>query len=1233
MARKEFDFSPFKNGAQKMNLTKYKIAVSAVTLGLILTLTATGQTASSSELLDLPANQTLEREITGVETHRYKLDLKVDEFFQIRAEQKSVDVTLRLLDATGNVLATMDSPNGKEGFETLTFVPAKAGSFILEVINSDAKVEKGIYTIKREVSRTATTKDKRRVEVEGFFVEGMKSLNTDRKSSLKKLKEAVAGWKELADSDMEKLTAPWADFQTMNVTFNEAHTLVLQAQQMSAEGRNKSSLDILNNSKEKILEADSRYREAAVLANNIFTNYPEFVAKNPTLKTYPWLSKVTQVTIASFLSGYYQFLIEPQKQLQYALLAAELAKESRMIDTSNSGVKEEDKILTDVQALQHLASAMQENNNPEAIKFYEQALQAYRELKKTGSAYYDIKQDAQFVVIISQLYSYLCNETFVYCSQKTIEYSQQAIAIYETLKDKGTIVRLQIITSTAYYELYEIYKSLEFAEKALALAQSLENKELISQALFSKSALLTLLGKKEKAKELFRQGLDLRLSIPSYTKDIDSASIPPFEKRNRLRMEYIRLSGIANNYSQIEDYGQAINYYTESIKTAHLLEDKSHQASSLGNIGSAYRELKDWQNALTSYQKSLSLFTEIGDKRRQADKLVDISIVHLELKNPKEALPLLIEAQQIYSSLGMDDSGVTNILAKTWYALGNRRLGIFYNKKLVGWILNQQQKLKEFDRDTQQKFVSSFDKPIRRLADWLIEEGKFAEAEQVLRILKEEEYSNFVRRDANEIKTLNQRIELDDNEKKLIERYKLLADKVSEKGQMFYLLEQKSIRLGEKGLKLSEVSPEEEKEFQRLGGELKDARNAFQTFLDKELVKEIGEARKEKVEKQQADRQILGALGRGTVILYTVVGEDRYRVILTTPTVQVDGKYEIKASELNPKVYAFRDALKNPKIDPRPLGKELYDILIKPVEKDLKASGAKTLLWYLDGTLRYIPLAALSPDGKRYLVEDYQNVVLTSKTSGLQTQVSGQHSKVLGLGVSVAGTVDDPLAPQSKMPFPELPGTKRELFTIVSDEGARNEKGILPGKRFLDEKFTVENFQDSLRARKYNIVHLASHFYLGRKDTSSFLLVGNNQILPLSAIKGSSFITFGGVDLVTLSACNTAFADSSNGSEVDSLADIIQGQGGKSVLATLWSVADESTSLLMSEFYRLRKRNPRLTKIAALQMAQQEMIAGKLKAYDSKGKRRDTGEVAAEPSPDYSHPYYWSPFILIGNWR
>ena len=136
-------------------------------------------------------------------------------------------------------------------------------------------------------------------------------------------------------------------------------------------------------------------------------------------------------------------------------------------------------------------------------------------------------------------------------------------------------------------------------------------------------------------------------------------------------------------------------------------------------------------------------------------------------------------------------------------------------------------------------------------------------------------------------------------------------------------------------------------------------------FLDR-ITGEFSKAQQSDIRENRGLQRELKGWGAGMVALYTIVGEDRYRVILTTPNTQVDGKTEIRAAELNQKVLAFREAVQNPNVDPRPLAQELYNILIKPIEKQLEGAEAKTLVWSLDGTLRYLPLAALF-DGKQYL--------------------------------------------------------------------------------------------------------------------------------------------------------------------------------------------------------------------------------------------------------------------------
>ena len=542
----------------------------------------------------------------------------------------------------------------------------------------------------------------------------------------------------------------------------------------------------------------------------------------------------------------------------------------------------------------------------------------------------------------------------------------------------------------------------------------------------------------------------------------------------------------------------------------------------------------------------------------------------------------------------------------------------------------------------QKQYLKTIEDTYRTLADLLIEQGLFAQAKQVLQMLKEEEYLEFIRRDANEIKNLKNRVKLSKKEKELLARYSFFAARVTKFGKQFTKLDNK------KRKKLA-MSKDELKRYENLSDQLVDSNATFKLFLEKQLAFELGEKVTREIEYDKNLQAKLRKWNDGTVTLYTVITKDRYRVILTTPTVQVDGKTDITAADLNKKIFAYRAALQNLQIDPRPKGKELYDILIKPIEKDLRAAGAKTLVWSLDGTLRYIPLATLSPDGQSYLNEKYQNVIITPKTrdniSDLRTEW-----RALGVGVSKAQTIIDPANPEETIEFSPIPGTIRELESIVRDENRPNEKGILSGRRFIDKDFTLSGFLDSLSIRsnngkrKYTIVHIASHFQLGTTWNNSFLLLGGGKTLTLENIANSAKIDFSGVELVTLPACDTAFIGNSNGKEIDSLADAIQAKNGKAVLATLWAVVDKSTPLLMTEFYRLQKENPKMTKAESIRKVQNAFISGKIKPdenYIQKlaqifGEQKENsakGKFVFDKKKPLAHPFFWSPFVLIGNWR
>jgi CHAT domain-containing protein len=335
---------------------------------------------------------------------------------------------------------------------------------------------------------------------------------------------------------------------------------------------------------------------------------------------------------------------------------------------------------------------------------------------------------------------------------------------------------------------------------------------------------------------------------------------------------------------------------------------------------------------------------------------------------------------------------------------------------------------------------------------------------------------------------------------------------------------------------------------------------------------------------------------------------------------------------MNHMIQVFRQRLQDPQSDPLSQAQLLYHCLIAPLDDELSRAGASTLLISLDDTLRYLPFAALH-DGTRYLCERYRIVVYTAAARRHLATPPGSSWKVAGLGVSEA----------SGSGFRPLPGVRGELDSIIREEGTVDQTGVFPGVVHLDNRFTSSQLRADLNAG-YPVVHIASHFkFQPGSKTDSFLLLGDGQRLSFDDFQIEEF-RFSSVDLLTLSACETAFGGrDAHGREIESFGVLAQQLGAKAVLATLWQVEDMSTAEFMANFYRYRQKG--LSKIEALQEAQLAFIrepGGPLAAQNRAVQDRGAvpvGPIAGRQIPPagppyshpYSHPYYWAPFILMGN--
>jgi len=279
--------------------------------------------------------------------------------------------------------------------------------------------------------------------------------------------------------------------------------------------------------------------------------------------------------------------------------------------------------------------------------------------------------------------------------------------------------------------------------------------------------------------------------------------------------------------------------------------------------------------------------------------------------------------------------------------------------------------------------------------------------------------------------------------------------------------------------------------------------------------------------------------------------------------------------------------------------------------------------------LRYIPIAALY-DGKQYVAQQYAVAVYTEAAKDRIALAPKGDWQVAGLGLShkVKG-------------FNPLPAVVDELNGIVRQEGGKDKTGVIPGIVELDQAFTDEALKDAL-FDEYRVLHIASHFVFKPGTLEkSFLLLGDGTHLSLAQIQQGDY-DLSSVELLTLSACETAVGDSgASGSEVEGLGALAQKKGAKAVLATLWSVADASTGLFMQDLYRTKVATPTMTKAEALRQVQLSFINGGQKSVARKANRgaqamseqKSSGTAYdVSTSAPYAHPYYWAPFILMGNW-
>ncbi|BCL37724.1 hypothetical protein NSMS1_41710 [Nostoc sp. MS1] len=267
---------------------------------------------------------------------------------------------------------------------------------------------------------------------------------------------------------------------------------------------------------------------------------------------------------------------------------------------------------------------------------------------------------------------------------------------------------------------------------------------------------------------------------------------------------------------------------------------------------------------------------------------------------------------------------------------------------------------------------------------------------------------------------------------------------------------------------------------------------------------------------------------------------------------------------------------------------QIYDWLIHPGEIDQAFKDSKTLVFVLDGKLRNIPMAALY-DGKQYLIEKY--AVALSPGLQLMAAQSLRQNKIKAIIAGIS---------QSRSGFSALPAVELEVKQISQK---------VQSSMLLNQKFTNQALSDRIKSSNANVVHLATHGQFSSRLEDTYLLTWDGQVnvKELSELlKNRGGNSAKAIELLVLSACDTATGDDR---AVLGLAGLAVKSGARSTIATLWPVKDKAAEMLMTRFYD-QLRQPNMTKAEALRQAQISLI-------------RQT---------DFQDPFFWSAFVLVGNW-
>ena len=769
-------------------------------------------------------------------------------------------------------------------------------------------------------------------------------------------------------------------------------------------------------------------------------------------------------------------------------------------------------------------------------------------------------------------------------------YYQRALAISEALQSKPSMGQDHGNLALCYLGLGQVDTALEHFELALGLA--IETGMRKEEALWQRGKANALISKGQ-------YGLGL---------ENHRAALATYEAINAPGLLLDALHDMGRLHLILGDPVSAEQYFQRGMKMAREIGQAQAVTVNLLALGDLQFRREHLEEANTLYTQALQRTKSAEEFNFQIESLLRLSIVHREQERFNEADT---EARQALSIAEQIDANFAQ--AEAWYALGETaRLRGKISAALENYRYAQEVSGENTDPDLLWKIHYG-------RARTQIQDGKrqiaIAELQAAVRIiesarerLREERfkagyvqdkykvYIDLVRlqlelgmtREAfSAAERLRSRSFLDQ-----LENSRPISRNKQEREDEFALRER--VRQLQKALaEEQEYTPPDRRQLalDTFSSELLAAERDYQAFLD-DLKGRSAFGRAARI---PALAEVQARLKPGEALVEYVVGDERLMIFVMQAGKLSAVIEKLRKTDLFAKVNLVRELIQDPSMNSwwAPAA-SLSDLLIKPLQDKNLLDGIDHLYLVPHGILNYLPFALLPLDpaiDERVVMEQYTLSYLPS-------------------AVTLVREMQNTRTPRSLLAL--APAKARLRFAI---EEARTITELYQPDSLLLSGVAATESAFKEHASAYGVLHFSTHGYFNLKNP---LLSGlelepdndNDGFLEVHEIFGLSL----NAELVTLSACQTGmgsgyFNEVPAGDEFVSLTRAFLLAGARSVLATLWEVDDHSTIDLMTGFYRALDQSGHADGLAvALSQAQR----------------------ALKKTVKYQHPFYWAPFVLVG---